>query len=118
MSAPNITLQDDLTPLAAELATVQDTIAHFQLTEASLKTKIRELTATSGPDKYAAGGLTVVISNNSRYDAKLAMTLVGEHLWPLVVENVATVNKDKLKVLRPDLFALAQTYGDARVSLK
>ena len=116
MSAPNITLQDDLTPLAAELAGVQDTIAHFQLTEAALKTKIRELVA--GPDSYAAGGLTVVVSANRRFNPAKAALVIPAELLPLVSVATSVVDKKKVEVLCPAHFDDCFIEHDLIVKLK
>lgn len=112
----NTTLENILAPLAADLAEVQDRIAALQLAEAALKSKIREL--VPGPDAYQAGNLVVAISTNNRFDPKKALTLIPDELRPIVVENVPTVNKDRLKALAPDIFAAAQTSGEYRISLK
>jgi len=112
----NTTLEQTLAPLAADLADIQDRIAVLQLAEAALKAKIREL--VPGPDQYTAGNLVVTISTNNRFDPKKALTLIPEALTPLVVENIPTVNRDKLKALAPDIYTAAQSSGDYRISLK
>ena len=66
MTTVNTTLADQLAPLAADLADVQDKIATLQLEEATLKRKIRE--SVPGPDTYTAGNLTVMVSTNRRFN--------------------------------------------------
>jgi len=113
-----MTLEDSLTPLAMTLAAIQDQIATWQDEEKSIRVQIRELTAETGPDTYAAGGLKITVSANNRFDPKLALSLVSEALAVQVVDNIPTVNKDRLRVLAPHIFAQAQTRGDYRVSLR
>lgn len=117
MTNPNENLNNQLTPLAADLADIQDQIATLQLTETALKSKIRE--SVTGPDTYAAGGLTIVISTNRRFDPKLAATIIAPELLPLVSVTTSVVDKDRVKVLCGD-DVLEQCYieHDYRVALK
>lgn len=108
-------LADTLTPLAADLANIQNRITELQQRETSLKAAIREL--VTGPDTYQAGNLTIVVSTNRRFDQARALTLIPDPLRPLVIDTVETVNRDKLKALAPDIYEQAQTAHDYKVSV-
>jgi hypothetical protein len=116
MTNPNTTLTDQLEPLAGELANIQDNIAGLQLSEAALKSKIREL--VPGPDAYAAGNLTVVVSSNRRFDQKKALAAIPADLIPLVSEQTWVVDRKRVEVLVPDKLADCFTDFDYRIALK
>ena len=99
MTTVNTTLANQLAPLAADLADIQDKIATLQLEEASLKRKIRE--SVPGPDTYTAGNLTVIISTNRRWDSKKAAKVIPAELLPLVSVTTTVVDKTKVSVLCP-----------------
>lgn len=84
----------DLTTLAADLATVQDAIATLKERETALKAAILE--RTDGPDRYAAGALTVVVTQARNLDkTALAAKYPAEHfpeLYDMTV-SVAKVRK-------------------------
>jgi len=116
MTSPNTTLADQLEPLAADLADIQDNIATLQLEEATLKRKIRE--SVPGPDSYAAGNLTVVVSSNRRFNPQLAATIIASDLLPLVSVTTSVVDKERVKVLCPGAYESCFTEYDLKVSLK
>jgi hypothetical protein len=112
----NTTLADQLTPLAAQLADIADRIGALQLEEAALKSKIREM--VPGSDRYAAGNLTVVVSQNRRFDPKLAAKVIPPDLLPLVSVETWVVDKTKVQVLVPDKFEDCFVEYDYRVAIK
>ena len=113
----NTTLASVLAPLAGELATVADQIATLQLQEAALKSKIRDL--VPGPDQYQAGKLVVVVSQNRRFDPRLAATVVPSDLLSLVSTTISVVDKERVKVLcGPDVLEACFVTYDNRVALK
>lgn len=107
---------DELTRLAADLATTQEHLEKLAGEEALIKARIREL--TDGPDKYAAGNLTIVIATNHRFNERKALGLIPEPLLPLVTRTEQRIDKDKLKVLAPDVYAAATDHYDDRVSVR
>jgi len=70
-----------------------------------------------GPDKYAAGDATLVVSTNRRFDPKKAMPLIPEDLLPLVTHTETVIDRDKLKALLPDVYETAQNESAYRVGL-
>lgn len=84
----------DIASLAADLAGVQDAIAKLKERETALKAAILE--RTDGPDRYAAGVLTVVVSQARTLDKDaIAAKYPAEHhpeLYSLQVD-VAKVRK-------------------------
>jgi len=117
MTTVNTTLASELAPLASELADIQDKIATLQLEEATLKRKIRE--SVPGPDSYTAGGLTVVVSTNRRFDAKLAAAVIAPDLLPLVSVTTSVVDKERVKVLcTPDVLEACYVTYDNVVKLR
>ena len=116
MNITNTTLADTLTPLASDLADLQDKIAALQLEEAALKNKIRE--TVPGPDAYAAGNLTVVVSSNRRFNPQLAATIIPSELLPLVSVTASVVDKERVKVLAPAQYDACFVTYDNIVKLK
>jgi hypothetical protein len=116
MTTANTTLADQLAPLAGELATIQDQIATLQLVEAALKSKIRD--TCPGPDSYAAGNLTVVVSSNRRFNPERAAQVIAPDLLPLVSVITSVIDKTKVSVLCPDQFDACFTEYDLKVALK
>lgn len=114
----NTTLQDILEPLANQLATIQNQISHLQGEETHLKEQIRKL--VPGIDTYAAGGLTVVVAVNKRFDQKLAAKAIPAHLIPLVSETTSVVvyDKTKISVLCPTEYDACFSVFDTKVSLR
>ena len=117
MNTPNTTIADQLAPLAADLADVQDQIATLQLVEAALKSKIRD--TCPGPDSYAAGNLTIVVSTNRRFNPQLAATIIAPDLLPLVSVTTSVVDKERVKVLcGADILEACFVTYDNKVALK
>lgn len=117
MTTTITTLQDQLAPLAAKLADIQDQIATLQLEESALKTKIRD--TLPGPDTYQAGNLTIICSQNRRFDQKLAATVIPADLLPLVSVTTSVVDKERVKVLcGQDILDACFTTYDNIVKLK
>lgn len=111
-----LTLEQQLTPLAAQLADIQERISGLQENEAGLKTAIRVL--LPGADSYAAGGLTVVVSVNRRFDPKKAALVIPAELLPLVSVVTSVVNKGKVEVLCPGAYQDCFTEYDNKIALK
>lgn len=111
-----MTLDDTLTPLVAELATVLADKAELEARERDLKAAIRS--AVPGPDTYAAGSATVTVSANRRFDPRLALPLIPETVRALVTYPETVIDKDKLRVLLPEVFEAAQVQGDYRITVK
>lgn len=110
------TLDTRLAPIAARMATLQDEIDQRTSELDTLKAQVRDI--VTGPDTYSAGNLSLIVSTNTRFDPKKALALMPDALRPIVVEQVETVNKDKLKALAPDIYEQAQTVGAYRVGLR
>lgn len=109
-------LDATLAPLAAELATILAAKADLELREKDLKARIREL-APAG-DKYQAGNLVVTVTAASRFNEKKALSLLPEAVLPLVTYPETRVDKDRLKVLAPDVYDASLDTFDARVSVR
>ena len=110
---PTPTLSDRLAPLAARLA---DTLAHkaeLEQTEKDIKAQIRAL--VPGPDTYDAGGVTLAISTNRRFDPTVAERVLPVELLDLC--RVAKVDSAAAReVLPPALYeACMSEVGDYRV---
>ena len=116
MTTTTVTLEQQLTPLAADLADIQERIAGLQQHEAELKTRIREL--VPGSDSYAAGNLTIIISTNRRFDPKKAALVIPAELLPLVSVTTSVVDKERVKVLAPTSYEACFTEYDNKVALK
>lgn len=110
-------MNDQLTSLASQLADVQERLEALAAQEAQIKAAIREATATTGPDRYSCGDLTVVVATNRRFNERKALPLIPENLIPLVTYPKTCIDKDKLKVLCPDVYEQATDNHDNRVSL-
>lgn len=104
-----------LEQLAAQLAHAQEVAEQANQRVELIKANIRQHPDVHGPDTYAAGGLTVVVQPNHRFDQRLAEKAIPEHLLPLVtVEKVTrTIDRKRVEVLAPDyLEACTATYDD------
>jgi hypothetical protein len=110
------TLTAQLTALAAQLAGILDQKNSLEEHEKRIKTQIREL--VPGPDSYDAGGITISVSTNNRFSPEKALPLIPAELLPMVSTTQTVVDKDRLRVLLPDVFAQAQTVGEYRIGLK
>jgi len=115
-TATNPALTDQLTNLAAQLAGILNQKAGLEEHEKRIKSQIREL--VPGPDNYAAGGVTITVQTNRRFNASKALPLIPEQLLPVVTHQETVVDKDKLKALLPDVFEAAQDNGDYKIGLK
>lgn len=91
-----MTLEETLTPLAADLATIQDHIDKLRLEEARIKEQIRSL-VKNAPDTYQAGALVVVVQANRRFSAELAAKAIPADILPLV--SKPTIDAAKVKAL-------------------
>lgn len=109
-------LADQLAPLAAELADLAEKADAIKERQDQIKAQIRDL--VPGPDKYAAGNLTLTVSTNTRFDEKRALGLIDDALKPLVTYPETRIDKDRLKVLAPDVYDAAQTTYDPRISIR
>ena len=111
-----MTLSDTLAPIAAELATILADKAALEERERELKAQIRSM--VPGPDTYAAGNVDLTITANRRFDPKRALPLIPESVKALVTYPETVIDKDKLRVLLPEVYAAAQVEGDYRVAIK
>lgn len=110
------TLEDRLTPLAAELAQLAEQADRIKARQDELKAAIRDL--VPAPDTYTAGQYTVVVSANRRFDEAKALDLVPEVLRPAVTYPETRVDKDRLRVLAPEVFEAAQVVYTERITVK
>jgi hypothetical protein len=115
-TALSSTLTTQLTSLAAQLAGILDQKNSLEEHEKRIKTTIREL--VPGPDSYDAGGITISVSTNNRFNPEKALPLIPPELLPMVSTTQTVVDKDRLRVLLPDVFNAAQTVGEYRIGLK
>ena len=108
-----------LEQLAQQLATALANLDDAKKYADALKEQIRQHpdVATGGPDKYAAGDATLVVSTNRRFDPKKAMPLIPEEILPLVSYPETVIDREKLKALLPEVYETAQTEGSYRVGL-
>ncbi len=106
-------LTDTLAPLASRLATILETKAALEVEERDVKAQIRAL--VPGPDTYAAGGYTLSVSPNRRFDPALAARIVPDTLLELC--KVAKVDSAAAReVLPPALYQQCmKAVGDDRV---
>lgn len=111
-----MTLADTLAPLAAELADLAERRTRIEEREKAIKAQIREL--VPGPDKYEAGNLTITVASNTRFDEKKALALLTDEIKPLVTYPESRIDRDRLKVLAPDVYDVAWTSYDDRVAIK
>lgn len=117
MPAPDTTtLADRLAPLAAELARLAADKADIEAREKEVKAQIRAL--VPGPDKYAAGDLTVTVSANHRFDARTAERVLPPELLDLC--RIAKVDSAAAKeVLPPALYQQCMVdVGEYRVAIR
>ena len=116
MTTDTTTLSDQLTPLAAEYASLAEQADIIKNRQEEIKAAIRDL--VPGADKYAAGALTVTVSTNRRFDEKRALAMLSEAIAPLVTFPETRVDKDRLKVLAPDVFEASQETFSERVTIR
>ncbi len=107
-----------LTDLAAQLADVQEQAASWQQREEEIKDQIRNHPDIHGPDKYAAGNLTLVVASNRRFDPKRAAEVIPAELLPLVSRAEQVIDKERVKVLVPNAYEDCFTSYQDRVSIK
>lgn len=109
------TLEQLTQQLATALANLDDAKKYAD----ALKEQIRQHpdVQRGGPDKYAAGDATLTVSTNRRFDPKKAMPLIPEEILPLVTYPDTVIDRDKLRVLLPDVFEAAQVEGSYRIGL-
>lgn len=111
-----MTLEDQITPVATELATVQDRIKEMTERADTLKAQLRDLTQGT-PDSYAAGALTVTISLNRRFNPQLAERILPDDVLALC--RVSKVDSAAAReVLPPALYEQCMApVGDVKVAL-
>jgi len=110
---PNMTLNDQLAPLATRLAQILDDKATLESEERDIKARIRGL--VPGPDSYTAGSYTITVTPNRRFDPKTAERILPQELLDLC--RVAKVDAAAAReVLPPALYQQCMTsVGDDRV---
>lgn len=107
---------EDIQRIAADIADLDEHITKLTADRDALKQQLRD--TLPGPDTYAAGALTVVISANRRFNEQRALTLIPENLIPVITYPKTTVDKDRLKALLPDVWEQAQDIHAERVSIR
>ena len=112
MSTPS----EQLAELAMADVDLAERIDALSQERAKIRTKILEL--TPGPDTYAAGSLTVVRTVNRRFDAKKALTQIPVGRLAEVTTPSVEVDRDRLRVLMPDIYEAAWTAYDDRLVIR
>ena len=110
------TLQERLEPVAARLAVVQEQAKALAALEAELKAEVRAIVAEE-PGKYGAGSLVVNVQINRRFSEKRALAALPEALVPQVTYPETRIDRDRLKVLAPEIFESSWDIGEPRVGL-
>ncbi len=109
-------MPDTLEDLAVQLARIQEAKNHLDEQEKQVKARIRDL--TDGPDSYAAGPLTIVVSPNRRFSPALAQQVIPAELLGLCKKTVIDSATAK-QVLPPAMYSeCMQSVGDDRISLR
>lgn len=111
-----IPLTDILGPLVAELTRIAEARAELDAREKDVKAQIRQ--TVPGPDTYDAAGLTLVVATNRRFNEKKALAQIPEALVPVITYPETRVDKEKLRVLLPDVYEAAQDVYDDRIQVK
>ena len=86
MTTTTVTLEQQLTPLAHQLADILAAKSALEEDERSIKATIRSL--VPGPDTYSAGDVSITITSNRRFDPKTA-----ERVLPVDLLNLCRVSK-------------------------
>ena len=81
-----MTLEEQLAPLATQLADVLAAKSALEEEERSIKATIRGL--VPGPDTYCAGNVNITVTTNRRFDPKTA-----ERVLPVDLLNLCRVSK-------------------------
>lgn len=110
------TLADALAELRAEYLDLAARVKPLTDRQDAIKALIRDLTPQ--PDTYDVGDGTVGVSLNRRFNEARALQLIPEDRLGDVTYPDTRVDKDRLRVLMPDVFEAAQDTGVARVSIK
>lgn len=110
------TLEQLAQQLASALAALDDAKQHAD----AIKEAIRQHPdiTSGGPDRYAAGDATLVVSTNRRFDPKKALPLIPEEVLPVVSYPETTLDREKVKALLPEVYEQAQTEGSYRVGIQ
>ena len=82
----------------------------------AIKETVRAL--TPGPDKYGAGDGAVTVSANARFNEARALTLIPPDRVADVTYPETRVDKDRLRVLLPDVWEASQDVHAERVTIK
>ena len=107
--------QDTLAPLAARLAQLQEARDLLDGQIDQVKAQIRD--AVPGPDKYAAGPLTVVVSHAARLDLAAVAAKYPADQHPELYETTPSTKKVRAHLAPTDLEPLT-TYGSPSVRLQ
>ena len=91
------TLEETLAPLAARLTHIAEQRRPLDDEEAAIKERIK--TIVPGPDRYAAGTLTITVSPNRRFDPVLAETTLPADV--LAACQVTRIDPAKAKQILP-----------------
>lgn len=110
----------NLTQLAAQLAEEEERAEQAAQRIAAIKTAIRQHPDVHGPDRYAAGNLTIEVQVNHRFDQKLAEKALPPELFALcsVEKVVRTIDRKRVEVLAPDHLEACLAQYDDKVVLR
>lgn len=111
-------LADRLGPLAAEYADLAERAEQIKTRQEEIKAAIRDMTATHGPGTYDACGMSVTVAANRRFDEDRALAMLPEAVAPLVTYPATRVDRDRLRVLAPEVFEAAQVSFAERITIK
>lgn len=106
----------ELVELAAELALVNEQLNVLTQRADTLKATIRD--GVPGPDTYAAGALSLVVTSNYRFSQAQGLKHVPPQFRALCVRLVEHVDGDKLKLVAPEAYWQSVTSYPARVSVR
>lgn len=114
-AAPEV-LADKLAPLAARCVALTEQRSKIDAELEEIKAAIRDL--VPGADSYAAGEHTITVAANRRFDEKKALQLVPDAVAAFVTYPETRVDKDKLRVLAPEVFEQAQIVYAERITVR
>ena len=109
------TLGEQLAPLAARLAQLQEAADLLAQQIDDVKAQIRD--TVPGPDNYAAGPLTVQVQTNGRLDTKAIAAKYPPTQHPELYSQTVDVRRVRQQLAPVDLEALT-AYGTPKVVLR
>lgn len=109
-------LDEQLAPLAARLAALQDAKNRLTEQEEQVKGQIRDL--VPGPDTYSAGPLQVSVQTNGRLDTKAIAEKYPYETHPELYAEPAVDTKKVRKHFAPVDLEPLTSYGQPKVVLR